>query len=153
MTLHNSKGLEFTLVFLVGLEEDLFPHINAKEDALALEEERRLCYVGMTRAKRYLYLCASIYRFMWGAARLMRLSRFLKEIPLEYIENFSPASQYEGEGEAFSTGDRVYHKQFGAGVIQGAAQTSLGLTYEVYFPEAETTRTLAAKYAKLESLD
>ncbi len=150
MTLHNSKGLEFTLVFLVGLEEDLFPHINAKEDAPALEEERRLCYVGMTRAKRYLYLCASIYRFMWGATRLMRLSRFLKEIPAEYIENFSPPSQYEEEAEEFSPGDRVYHKQFGAGIVQVAAQTSLGLTYEVYFPEAETTRTLAAKYAKLE---
>jgi ATP-dependent DNA helicase UvrD/PcrA len=150
MTLHNSKGLEFTLVFLVGLEEDLFPHINAKEDPAALEEERRLCYVGMTRAKRFLYLTSSVYRFMWGAARLMRLSRFLKEIPAEYIENYSPASHYEQESEEFHPGDRVYHKQFGAGVVQAAAQTSLGLTYEVYFPDAETTRTLAAKYAKLE---
>lgn len=153
MTLHNSKGLEFTLVFLVGLEEDLFPHINAKEDPKALEEERRLCYVGMTRAKRNLYLCSTIYRFMWGTARLMRPSRFLKEIPKEFIENFSLNSQEMGEEETeeFRSGDRVYHKEFGAGIVQRSSQTSLGLTYEVYFPEAETTRTLAAKYAKLQS--
>ncbi len=151
MTLHNSKGLEFTLVFLVGLEEDLFPHINAKDDPKALEEERRLCYVGMTRAKRYLYLCSTIYRFMWGTARLMRPARFLKEIPAQYLENFSPNTlQPEAvESEEFGPGDQVYHKEFGAGIVQKSAQTSLGLTYEVYFPEAETTRTLAAKYAKL----
>lgn len=81
MTLHNSKGLEFNVVFLVGMEEDLLPHINAKDDPKALEEERRLCYVGMTRAKRHLYLCSALYRFMWGTTRFMRPSRFLKEVP------------------------------------------------------------------------
>ena len=86
MTLHNSKGMEFSLVFLVGLEEDLFPHINSKDDEKAIEEERRLCYVGMTRAKRHLYLCSTIYRYMWGTARLMRPSRFLKEIPQQYTQ-------------------------------------------------------------------
>lgn len=84
MTLHNSKGLEFDAAFLVGLEEDLFPHVNAKEDPKAIEGERRLCYVGMTRAKRRLYLCSATYRFMWGTSRFMRPSRFLKEIPAEY---------------------------------------------------------------------
>ncbi len=84
MTLHNSKGLEFSLVFFVGLEEDLLPHINSKDDPSAIEEERRLCYVGMTRAKKQLYLTHAIYRYMWGTERLMRPSRFLKEIPLEY---------------------------------------------------------------------
>ena len=88
MTIHNSKGLEFTLAFLVGLEEDLFPHINAKGDEKALEEERRLCYVGMTRAKRYLYLCNAAYRYMWGTARVMYPSRFLKEVPRQYLEEF-----------------------------------------------------------------
>lgn len=88
MTIHNSKGLEFTLAFLVGLEEDLFPHINAKGDEKAIEEERRLCYVGMTRAKRYLYLCNAAYRYMWGTARVMYPSRFLKEVPLQYLEEF-----------------------------------------------------------------
>jgi len=154
MTLHNGKGLEFTLVFLVGLEEDLFPHINAKDDPKALEEERRLCYVGMTRAKRFLYLSSSLYRFMWGTPRLMRPSRFIKEIPSHFIENLSPSyiRSESAESQEFEPGDRVYHKEFGAGIVQKAANTSLGLTYEVYFPEAETTRTLAAKYAKLTAL-
>jgi DNA helicase-2/ATP-dependent DNA helicase PcrA len=87
MTLHNSKGLEFSVVFFVGLEEDLLPHINSKDDSAAIEEERRLCYVGMTRAKKNLYLSAATYRYMWGTERLMRPSRFLKEIPPEYTIN------------------------------------------------------------------
>ena len=89
MTLHNSKGLEFSIVFFVGMEEDLLPHINSKDDPSAIEEERRLCYVGMTRAKRQLYLSSAIYRYMWGTERLMRPSRFLKEIPPEYTQNIA----------------------------------------------------------------
>ncbi|MEN9654709.1 MAG: ATP-dependent helicase pcrA [Chlamydiota bacterium] len=86
MTLHNSKGLEFHTVFLTGLEEDLFPHVNAKETPDGIAEERRLCYVGMTRAKRELYLTTSLYRYMWGTPRVMRPSRFLGELPPEYIQ-------------------------------------------------------------------
>ena len=86
MTLHNSKGLEFHTVFLVGLEEDLLPHINTQNDPTLLEEERRLCYVGMTRAMRHLYLTASTCRYMWGTLRMMRPSRFLKEIPTQFIQ-------------------------------------------------------------------
>lgn len=86
MTIHNGKGLEFTLVFLAGLEEDLFPHVNSRESQEGLEEERRLFYVGMTRAKEYLYLTESRYRFLWGSERFQRSSRFLKEIPQEYLK-------------------------------------------------------------------
>ena len=85
MTLHNSKGLEFSHVFFVGLEEDLLPHINSKDDPSSIEEERRLCYVGMTRAKKKLYMTGATYRYMWGTQRLMRPSRFLKELPKEFI--------------------------------------------------------------------
>ncbi len=159
MTLHNSKGLEFELVFLVGLEEDLFPHINAKDDPKAIEEERRLCYVGMTRAKRHLYLCSTTYRYMWGTARFMRPSRFLKEIPVQYLENLSSPSLHiekeveeeSGHTEGFAPGDQVLHKEFGIGIIKKAYQGSFGLTYEVHFPHTETSRTLAAKYAKLQA--
>jgi DNA helicase II / ATP-dependent DNA helicase PcrA len=86
MTFHNSKGLEFQAVFMVGMEEQLFPHINSQLDETAIEEERRLCYVGMTRAKDLLFCSAVYQRFLWGSRRLMRPSRFLKEIPSEYME-------------------------------------------------------------------
>jgi len=86
MTIHNGKGLEFAVVFLAGLEEDLFPHVNSRDSQEGLEEERRLCYVGMTRAKEYLYLTESRFRFLWGTERTQRSSRFIKEIPPQYIE-------------------------------------------------------------------
>lgn len=86
MTLHNGKGLEFTVTFLVGLEEDLLPHINSKNDPQALEEERRLCYVGITRAKEYLYLSYARARLIWGMLRNPHPSRFLREIPIELRE-------------------------------------------------------------------
>lgn len=171
MTLHNSKGLEFSAVFLVGLEEDLCPHINSKDDEEAIEEERRLCYVGITRAKKTLCLTAATFRFMWGTLRPMRPSRFLKELPPEFLQNLSPQlaskpiaprhssyhydeqSSQETDLEGFSVGARVYHQQFGSGIVQKAYPSSIGLTYDVYFPEARTTRTLAAKFAKLTSDD
>lgn len=156
MTIHNSKGLEFDAVFLVGLEEDLFPHVNSKEDPKAIEEERRLCYVGMTRAKRKLYLSSAAYRYMWGVPRFMRPSRFLKEIPTQYLENLSSSSLHvepliSESAEGFAPGDQVQHKEFGLGVIHKSYQGSFGLTYEVHFPNSGTNRTLVAKYAKLEA--
>jgi len=126
MTLHNGKGLEFTVVFLVGMEEDLFPHVNARESQEALEEERRLCYVGMTRAKDCLYLTAAKNRFLWGSARSMRPSRFLKEIPEEYLQpyHFAVSSQrlsdelvYEEDQQPFEIDETVFHKDFGAGIV------------------------------------
>lgn len=86
MTLHNGKGLEFDLAFIVGLEEDLLPHANSRDSYDLLEEERRLCYVGMTRAKEYLYMTDTQMRYLWGTERFQIPSRFLKEIPKEYIK-------------------------------------------------------------------
>lgn len=86
MTLHSGKGLEFRVTFLVGMEEDLFPHANSRGDNDKLEEERRLCYVGMTRAKEHLYLSSARMRFLWGSPRAMRPSRFLSEIPYQYVQ-------------------------------------------------------------------
>ncbi len=152
MTLHNGKGLEFTCVFLVGMEEELFPHANALENLDALEEERRLCYVGMTRAKEYLFLTASRYRFLWGMPRMMRPSRFIKEIPEEFFQEqpfAREAFSYEQQQEGFEVGDVVTHKDFGQGTVQKVYQTSLGLTYDVFFPKANSMRSLVAKFAKL----
>jgi DNA helicase-2/ATP-dependent DNA helicase PcrA len=160
MTLHHGKGLEFTAVFLVGLEEELFPHAHIQDSATALEEERRLCYVGMTRAKDYLFLSASRSRFLWGMPRVMRLSRFLKEIPSSYLKNYSssfPVSEPKeesGEEEGtFTIGSAVFHRDFGNGIIQKSYNTSLGLTYDVFFPQNRTTRSLVARFAKLIPID
>lgn len=91
MTIHNGKGLEFTVTFLAGMEEDLFPHANARESEAAIEEERRLCYVGMTRAKEYLYLTSSQMRYLWGTQRFQRPSRFLLEIGPQFLERVTMA--------------------------------------------------------------
>ena len=150
MTIHNSKGLEFPVVCMVGMEEDLFPHANVKDDPETLEEERRLCYVGMTRAKKHLYMTASEYRYLWGSSKPMRPSRFLKEIPKEYLTVYhEEAHDFDEECGEFDVGDRVFHKDFGQGHVTGVHESSLGLCYEVYFPEKEDTMTLVAKYARL----
>ncbi len=153
MTLHNGKGLEFSLTFIVGMEEDLFPHINSKDSVETLEEERRLCYVGMTRAKQFLYLTASIYRFMWGTSKVMCPSRFLKEVPQHFLISFSEEDLIEtdddwGEETGFKAGTTVFHKDFGKGIIKKSYKTSLGLTYDVEFLESNSTRSLVGKYAK-----
>ena len=154
MTLHNGKGLEFPVVFLVGMEEDLFPHINSKGAPLLLEEERRLCYVGITRAKDLLFLTGSRYRFLWGTPRNMRPSRFLQEIPSSFFTMLSMGRALTEEPkqenpQGFVKGDLVFHKDFGSGFVEKTYQTSLGTTYDVFFSQSKTTKSLAAKYAKL----
>ncbi len=151
MTLHNGKGLEFSTVFLTGMEEDLFPHANAKDSLHGLEEERRLCYVGMTRAKDQLYFTGSRYRMIWGTPRVMRPSRFLNEIPQQFIQ---PLHEVQSEGfahsdEEFHIGDVVMHKDFGRGEIKKSYETSLGKTYDIFFEESGHVRSLVAKYARL----
>jgi len=150
MTLHNGKGLEFPVVFLVGMEEDLFPHVNAKDNAALIEEERRLCYVGLTRARQRLFLSAARSRFLWGYPRSMRPSRFLKEIPPQYLSKISP--HIDEPEHPLMQGDHVLHKDFGSGIIQKEYQTSLGTTYDVLFFDTHTTRSLVGKYAKLKKI-
>jgi len=94
MTLHSAKGLEFPVVFLVGLEEQLFPHIRSLSDELSLEEERRLCYVGITRAKEKLYMTWSKKRRMAREYKYNLPSRFLKEIPENLIEEIIDDYEY-----------------------------------------------------------
>lgn len=146
MTLHNGKGLEFDLCFLVGMEEDLFPHVNSKESSDLVEEERRLCYVGMTRAKKFLYFSAARHRFLWGSPRRMHPSRFLKEVPQEFIRSYNDFTPSE---EGFEEGDKITHRDFGPGLIKKKYQTSLGTTYDIYFTNTNKERTLVEKFAKL----
>jgi DNA helicase II / ATP-dependent DNA helicase PcrA len=178
MTIHNGKGLEFTAAFLAGMEEDLFPHANSRESPEAVEEERRLCYVGMTRAKHYLYLTESRFRYLWGVSRNQRPSRFIKEIPLEYIEKIKPSFYNEKpisrpaptrqptyqeqthieeiedtfSDEEFTVEEVVFHKQFGVGVIKQISSSSVGMTYKILFSNDQRERTLVAKYAHLKRL-
>ena len=86
MTLHNAKGLEFPIVFMVGMEEGLFPHARSMMEPMELEEERRLCYVGMTRAQKRLYLTYACARMIYGATSANQPSRFLSDIPQELTE-------------------------------------------------------------------
>ena len=150
MTLHNSKGLEFDLVFIAGLEEDLLPHINSKNNLDEIEEERRLFYVGMTRAKKQLYLTLAQQRFMFGSTRFSIPSRFLKEIPGKYLKSASIyTSDVEDIEEAeFYVGQRVNHNTFGFGVIQKIYSSSFGETFDILFDD-NTSRSIASKYAKL----
>ena len=90
MTLHSAKGLEFDVVFLVGLEDGLLPHANSRDDLEGLEEERRLAYVGMTRARRWLALTGARTRFLFGQRNPTRRSRFLDDLPSDAIEDVSP---------------------------------------------------------------
>jgi DNA helicase II / ATP-dependent DNA helicase PcrA len=173
MTIHNGKGLEFKITFLVGLEEDLFPHVNSKDNPSALEEERRLCYVGMTRAKEQLYMTYSQFRYMWGMQKYQIPSRFIREVPSQYIENVkktfiraerpiklvveevAEADVKELENEPFYTydvGSSIYHKDFGIGIIKDTSQSSLGLTYKIFFSKDNRERSIVAKYAKLKKL-
>jgi DNA helicase-2/ATP-dependent DNA helicase PcrA len=104
MTLHAAKGLEFRTVFMIGMEERLFPHIRALDDRDGMEEERRLCYVGMTRARERLYLLNARRRYLFGQEQSNMPSRFLKEIPAELLDDGEGPSPYPspaGRGDSF----------------------------------------------------
>lgn len=121
MTLHSAKGLEFTAVFLIGLEEGLFPHIRAMHDSKQLEEERRLCYVGMTRARKRLYLTYAWSRTLYGQTGVTQPSRFLKELPNQAVANLSysqpePAYHQEHLAQVYP-GEIVWHPKFGEGIV------------------------------------
>jgi DNA helicase-2/ATP-dependent DNA helicase PcrA len=117
MTLHTAKGLEFPVVFIIGMEDGLFPHNRSLEESKSLEEERRLFYVGMTRAEEHLYLSSSRYRRTFGPeeTRLSEVSRFLREIPSELIDGLSVPNLFEPEprerttysGNSYDTVDAV----------------------------------------------
>ncbi|EGW23779.1 DNA helicase II [Methylobacter tundripaludum] len=130
MTLHSAKGLEFKQVFLVGMEEGLFPSQQSVDDVGRLEEERRLCYVGITRAMKQLYLTYAESRRLYGRETYPRPSRFLREIPSEHIQEVRmratvtrPVTSVKPKAQSLQTegkyklGQRVSHAKFGEGVV------------------------------------
>ena len=152
MTIHNAKGLEFEGCFIVGVEEDIFPHVRSKYSVEELEEERRLFYVGMTRAKKYLTITSVKRRFLWGSEKMMQSSRFIQELPLDHTLGKQTLSGRD-EVKEFVVGVNVFHKTFGRGVIDKVYETSYGQTYDVFFSGDNQKRTLIAKYAKLQTME
>ena len=159
MTLHAAKGLEFNTVFIGGVEEGLFPHSMSAEDPTRLEEERRLCYVGMTRARARLYLSYAETRRLHGNETYPQASRFLREIPTEVTEEIrvganitqpsamgSPASNSADTG--LSLGQQVQHPTFGSGVILNTEGQGKSARVQVNFAEAGT-KWLVVAYANL----
>ena len=170
MTLHSAKGLEFPHVYMVGMEDGLFPSRMTvdSDDPTELEEERRLCYVGITRAKEELTLTCARRRMMRGETHYNVMSRFLKEIPTELLSSgvlyekevkpFSmtkPAQQFKvskGDDPGYDVGDRVRHVKFGEGMVTQI--TEGGRDYEVTVEfDSVGVKKMFAMFAKLERID
>ena len=167
MTMHSAKGLEFPLVFLCGMEDGLFPHQRSIADPNGLEEERRLCYVGITRAKQTLYVTYAEQRRLHGMDSFAQPSRFISEIPDEYVEEVRPRVQVSrpvrsprpaGAGSLRKSSDaemgvrlgqRVRHGKFGDGVILNYEGQGAHARVEVNF-ETAGTKWLVLSYANLD---
>jgi len=161
MTLHSAKGLEFPVVFLSGMEDGLFPHQRSITDLEGLEEERRLCYVGMTRAMRELYLTYAEQRRLHGVDSYSQVSRFVSELPEELVEEVRPrvalarpvsAGRFrteEPEAPGMRLGARVRHGKFGEGVILNVEGNGPHARVQVSF-ERQGTKWLMLQYANLE---
>lgn len=139
MTIHSAKGLEFEVVFLVGMEEGIFPHANALIESDGIEEERRLCYVGITRAKKILYLTNAKRRMLYGKDSSNPPSRFLEEIDSELLEKTNSSIKeekiirkeelYNDEVVEYQNGDVVMHITYGKGVVIGVDKTIVTIAF------------------------
>ncbi|MDB1122633.1 DNA helicase II [Vibrio algarum] len=165
MTLHSAKGLEFPMVFMVGVEEGMFPSQMSAEEAGRLEEERRLCYVGMTRAKEKLFITYAEMRRLYGQDKYHKPSRFIKELPEVCLEEvrmkaqvsrpatsgrFNQTAVKENFNETgFSLGQRVTHPKFGEGTIINFEGSGPQSRVQVAF-NGEGIKWLVTQYAKLQ---
>ena len=178
MTMHGAKGLEYPVVFIIGMEENVFPHSRSMGDDEEMEEERRLAYVGITRAERTLYLTSARYRTLYGRASYNSPSRFIGEISAEIIEEISkkivvfrvevnasgrqvaPARRtavkkpvYKasgGEKMGWNVGDKAVHKKWGTGMIVSVKGSGEEVELDIAFPEPVGVKRLLAKFAPIE---
>ncbi len=171
MTLHNAKGLEFPVVFIVGMEDGVFPHYRSMGDSAELEEERRLAYVGITRARERLYLCHAWSRSLFGTTSYNPPSRFLSEIPAELLRSVEGEEEEAGgaviggrgstireavvsgrrEPVQVSAGDTVLHDRWGEGVVLTVSGTGPDAEASVMFEDVGEKRLLLA-YAPLKKV-
>lgn len=164
MTVHAVKGLEFDYVFVVGMEEGVFPHFNAiyEGDRSAIEEERRLCYVAITRAKKDLYLLNAKRRMLFGNSQSNPPSRFIEEIDDDYIEKVEDSSNnvikrgskfikekmFNSEDVSFSLGDMISYPKYGEGVVVGIDKSII----TVAFPYPHGTVKLMKNHKNIKKL-
>lgn len=179
MTLHAAKGLEFPVVFLTGLDEGLFPHSRTLLDPAQVEEERRLAYVGITRAERQLYVTNAITRTMYGRISAYMPSRFLAEIPSQLMEDYhrksampqsrttavpgkqrvsiltkpvaSSLPKKHAVTDTFAKGDKVRHKIWGIGTVLDVIGEGTNMQMKIQFP-TKGVRQVVVKYAPLEKV-
>lgn len=179
MTLHAAKGLEFPVVFLTGLDEGLFPHSRTLMDPAQVEEERRLAYVGITRAERQLYVTNAVTRTMYGRISAYMPSRFLAEIPPQFMEDYhrksampqsrttavpgkqrvsiltkpvaSSLPKKHAITDTFAKGDKVRHKIWGIGTVLDVIGEGPNMQMKIQFP-TKGVRQVVVKYAPLEKV-
>lgn len=160
MTLHAAKGLEFPAVYLIGMEEGLFPHQRSSGDAVQLEEERRLCYVGITRARKQLIMTHAQHRRMHGQDYYPQPSRFISEIPAQLIDevrlggsvsrtSYQHPATFREEGAGLFPGQRVRHEKFGEGTVLNTEGRGDSARVQVNF-EASGSKWLVLSYANLQ---
>jgi DNA helicase II / ATP-dependent DNA helicase PcrA len=170
MTLHTAKGLEFPVVFLTGLEDGVFPHLRSLGDPTELEEERRLAYVGITRAQERLYVSRAVVRSAWGSPSYNPASRFLEELPEDGVSwqraeaapsstpaiaraAIRPGARSPGNRVVVSLapGDRVSHDAFGLGTVVSTAGAGEQAEATIDFGSSGTKRLLL-RYAPVEKV-
>jgi DNA helicase II / ATP-dependent DNA helicase PcrA len=169
MTLHSAKGLEFPVVFLIGMEEGIFPHSRSLDDEDEMEEERRLAYVGITRAEEELFLTSAQMRTLFGYTNINPVSRFIREIPEELVERVNKrtawtsaaagkqtavrkitiASSTGGEAIPWKVGDKVEHKKWGIGTVVSVRGEGDDKELDIAFPSPIGIKRLLAKFAPI----
>ena len=177
MTMHSAKGLEFDTVFIVGMEENLFPSYRSMLDPIETEEERRLAYVAITRAKRILHLTSARQRLIFGQTQRNNPSRFIREIPLQYMisddktkdlpvrektapkkeagylqSQSAPKARASTVSATYEVGDKVSHKIFGDGIVLGSTPMGGDTLLEIAFDKVGTKKIMA-NFAKIQKID